>query len=102
MKDLNLTDSDSFGKIKSELVEFQKEIFKEFKTIGEQIVEDEFDYIKNTIESKHGKKYSVIINKTSDGWVIFPDKADQAVLMEFGLNFPIWRQLYSTYKKNEK
>lgn len=97
-----MTDTDSLSKIKSELVGFQKEMFKEFKIIGEQIVNDEFEYIKNTLQDKHGKKYSVIMNKTDDGWIIFPDNADQAILQEFGLNFPIWRQLYSSYKKNEK
>jgi len=102
MKDLKMTDTDSLSKIKSELVGFQKEMFKEFKIIGEQIVNDEFEYIKNTLQDKHGKKYSVIMNKTDDGWIIFPDNADQAILQEFGLNFPIWRQLYSSYKKNEK
>lgn len=90
--------NENMSAIKDKLASFQSGIFDSFKIIGDQIVSDEFEYIKNTIQSAHGKKYSVLIKKTDDGWVIFPDNAEIATLQEFGLNFPIWRKLYSDYK----
>jgi len=89
---------ENMSTIKDKLTAFQNGIFDSFKIIGEQIVNDEFEYIKNTIQNAHGKKYSVLIKKTEDGWVIFPDNAEIATLQEFGLSFPIWRKLYSDYK----
>jgi len=89
---------ENMSTIKDKLAAFQNGIFDSFKIIGEQIVNDEFEYIKNTIQNAHGKKYSVLIKKEKDGWVIFPDNAEIAVLQEFGLSFPIWRKLYSDYK----
>jgi len=97
METLIKTD-ENMSTIKDKLALFQNDIFDSFKIIGEQIVNDEFEYIKNTIQNAHGKKYSVLIKKTEDGWVIFPDNAEIATLQEFGLSFPIWRKLYSDYK----
>ena len=93
---------DNISTIKDKLASFQSGIFDSFKVIGEQIVNDEFEYISNTIQNAHGKKYSVLIKKTDGGWVIFPDNAEIATLNEFGLSFPIWRKLFSDYKAKEK
>ena len=92
---------ENMSTIKDKLAAFQNSIFDSFKIIGEEIVNDEFQYISNTIQNAHGKKYSVLIKKTDDGWVIFPDNAEIATLQEFGLSFPIWRKLYSDYKGNK-
>jgi len=102
MKNITINDTEDVGTIHSKLVDFQKAIFEEFKVIGNEVVDSEFDYIKTTIQNKHGKKYSVLINRTPDGWVIFPDKADVAILEEFQMNFPIWRKLYADYKAKER
>jgi len=88
--DTIINTEESMSTIKDKLAAFQTGIFDSFKVIGEQIVSDEFEYIKNTIQNAHGKKYSVLIKKTEDGWVIFPDNAEIATLQEFGLNFPIF------------
>ena len=100
--DTIINTDESLSNIKGKLFDFQKSVFDNFKVIGEQIVSDEFDYIKNTIQNAHGKKYSVLIKKTEDGWIIFPDNADQAVLQEFGLSFPIWRKLFADYKVKQR
>ena len=100
--DTIISTDESIGTIKDKLSLFQKDIFDSFKIIGEQIVEDEFEYIKNTIQSSHGKKYSVLIRKIDDGWVIFPDNAEMATLQEFGLSFPIWRKLYADYRSKTR
>jgi hypothetical protein len=92
---------ENISTIKDKLALFQKDIFDSFKIIGEQIVNDEYEYIKNKIVSAHGKKYDVLIKRTADGWVIFPDNAEIATLQEFGLSFPIWRKLYSDYKAKQ-
>ena len=99
--DITIEDTMDTGTIKSKLASFQKDIFEDIKILGEEIVNDEFDYIKKTIETKHGNKYSVIINKTKDGWIIFPDRADIAILNEFQISFPVWRSLYAAYKAKE-
>jgi len=97
-----ISTDESLGIIKDKMSLFQKDIFDSFKIIGEQIVNDEYEYIANTIQNSHGKKYSVLIRKTDDGWVIFPDNAEIATLNEFGLSFPIWRKLYADYRSKNK
>ena len=92
---------ENMSTIKDKLAAFQNGIFDSLKIIGEQIVNDEYEYIANTIQNAHGKKYSVLIKKEKDGWVIFPDNAEIATLQEFGLSFPIWRKLYSDYKAKQ-
>jgi hypothetical protein len=99
--DTVINTNDSMSVIKDKLAVFQNNIFNDFKVIGEQIVNEEFEYIANTIQNAHGKKYSVLIKKTDSGWVIFPDNAEIAVLQEFGLNFPIWRKLYADYRSKQ-
>jgi len=100
--DTIINTDENISTIKDKLALFQKDIFDSFKIIGEQIVNDEYEYIANKIQSAHGKKYNVFIKKTDEGWVIFPDNAELAVLHEFGLSFPIWRKLYSDYRSKEK
>jgi hypothetical protein len=101
-KEFVVDDSQNLNTITKNLANFQKEILSEIKLISGEIVEDEFGYIKTTIENQHHKKYNVLMQKTDDGWVIFPDQHDMAVQEEFGLNFPIWRKLYSQYKMAER
>ena len=102
IKNFVVEDSQNLNAIVNNLANFQKEIMSELKIIGDEIVEDEFGYIKSTIENKHHKKYNVLMHKTKDGWVIFPDQHDIAVQEEFGLNFPVWRKLYAEYKMAER
>lgn len=102
MNEFIIDDSKSPTDIKTKLASFQKAIFENIKFLGDQIIDEESAYIKKTIEVKHGHKYSVIIKKDKDGWIIFPDHHDTAVMEEFGLNFPIWRKLYQDYKNAER
>jgi hypothetical protein len=102
MREFIIDDSKSANNIKESLANFQKELFKDLRVLGEQVATSEADYIKTTIENTHRMKYNVFVKKEKDGWIIFPDRFDVATQEEFGLSFPIWRKLYQDYKVAER